>query len=218
METDEIIISRAVPEDAPAAAELMYEASFPVEQIIFDKPKNKAKELIIETYNEVFHRKGHIQSYSHTFVARIDGNVVGMFIGYDKKTRNEAIRFSYKIVLSWLRRIHFRHIFKLLRFAIDIGRSSAPITEEDYYIEYFAVTPQRRLQGIGRRLMQMAEMEARKRSLERIALDMVIDNKEARCFYESLGFKAVNEVTYKQRYAKYGMSGEIRMVKYLSNK
>ena len=216
METDEIIISRAVPEDAPAAAELMYEASFPVEQFIFGQSASRARELIIDIYNEVFPRPGHIQSYSHTLVARIDGNVVGMFIGYDKKTRKEAIRASYKILLSWLRRIPFRHILKLLRFAIETGRSSAPITEEDYYIEYFAVTPQRRLKGIGRRLMQTAETEARRRGLKRIALNMVIDNKEARCFYKSLGFKPLKTVTYKKRYAKYGLSGETRMVKYPS--
>ena len=217
METDEIIISWAVAEDAPAAAELMYEASFPVEQFIFGQSASQARELIIDTYSEVFPRPGHIQSYSHTFVAKINDSVVGMFLGFDRKTRKEAIRASYKILLSWLRRIPFWHILKLLRFAIETGRSSAPITEEDYYIEYFAVTPQRRLQGIGRRLMQTAEMEARRRGLKRIALDMVIDNKEARCFYEGLGFKVVNEVTYKKRYAKYGLSGETRIVKYLSH-
>ncbi len=217
MELEEVTISKAVPEDAAAAAELMYEAGFPSEQLVFGKSKSQAKKLAIDTYSEVFARPGHIQSYSHTFVARIDGNVVGMLLGYDKKQRRAAIRASYKIIISWLKRIPIRNLFNILRFVIEIGRSSAPVTEEDYYIEYLAVNPQRRLQGIGQRLMQAAELEARQQGAKCLALDMLIDNEEAGCFYERLGFQAVKTVTYKKRYAKYGMSGERRMVKYLSH-
>lgn len=213
-QTAEIIIRRASPEDASVAAELMYEASRGYVHIIFGQPESRAKGLAISAFAEVFPVPGHIQSYSHTFVAESDSGVAGIFLGFDKKTRAAAIRNSYKLIFSWLKRVRLLNIPRLIRFAIGMGTAFVPVSGEDYYIEYFAVLPERHLQGIGRSLMQAAELQARQKGLKRLALDVAIENEGAQCFYERLGFQGAKTVADK-RHTRYGLKGEIRMVKYI---
>jgi ribosomal protein S18 acetylase RimI-like enzyme len=61
------------------------------------------------------------------------------------------------------------------------------------WINYLAVDPQKRLQGIGRQLMNEAEQLLRARGCPKINLQVRTTNKEVLAFYRALGY-AVDDV------------------------
>ena len=63
------------------------------------------------------------------------------------------------------------------------------------WVYYLAVAPERRRQGLGRRMMEAAEQWLRKRGAPKIQLMVREDNAEVIAFYEALGLERQKVVT-----------------------
>lgn len=213
MEQKEVIIRPARPEDEPVASRLMYDCGPNLALTIFGKPESHA----IRAFAEVFPLPDHMQSYTHAFVAESDGDVVGLFLGFDKKTWEASKRASSKIGFRWLKLIRPWHTPRMIQAIIDLNRTLVPILDEDYCIQYLAVLPELRGQGIGRQLMEFAEGRARAKGLKKVVLDVLVENEGARRFYEELGFRGTKAVTDQGFCKRFGVQGSIRMVKPIAN-
>ncbi len=67
------------------------------------------------------------------------------------------------------------------------------------WINYLAVAPDLRKMGIGRRLMEVAEVELRELGCQKINLQVRSSNKEVIAFYESLGFTVDDVISLGKR-------------------
>ena len=67
------------------------------------------------------------------------------------------------------------------------------------WINYLAVKPENRRQGIGRQLMQIMEEKLVNLGCPKINLQIRTSNKEVQHFYDSLGYTQDNVVSYGKR-------------------
>jgi ribosomal protein S18 acetylase RimI-like enzyme len=206
-------IRHAIPEDAPVAAGLIYEASFGYRDTIFGEGED-AKRLAQEVLSRVFQVPGHSQSYSYSFVAEDEEGVCGMFSGFDSREKHSAEKSISRVASLWVKYLPVGRALRLVPFGLSLLGTSAPLDEESYYVGSLAVLPEKRRQGIGRRLIMAAEENATSKGLKYLALDVVADNITALAFYERLGFKAQSQKN-ALRLRIYHISGIIRMVRYI---
>ncbi len=67
------------------------------------------------------------------------------------------------------------------------------------WVYYLGVSPDSRAQGLGRHLMEVAEIWLRERNAPKIQLMVREDNKQAIGFYEALGYEVQPVVTIGRR-------------------
>jgi ribosomal protein S18 acetylase RimI-like enzyme len=84
--------------------------------------------------------------------------------------------------------------------------------DESAHLNLLAVAAEHRRQGLGRRLMEWLTATAIEAGVFRINLEVRTHNEEARVFYESLGFDALNVV---QGYYQ-GRESALRMTRHLA--
>ncbi len=212
MKYKKVTIRPARPKDAWVAARLMYYASANYALVFFGKSESNA----IRVLARMFPLPGHLSSYTYTFVAEDEGNAVGLLCSLDGKSWRVAGRASWMYVPIWFFVARPWQMSTLMAAMNDFEKALPPVLNEEYYVEFLAVLPERRGQGIGNQLMEFAESQARAKKLKRVLLDVEIENEGARRFYERLGFqeaKIVNDYNYCQRF---GFQGSIRVVKPLA--
>ncbi len=211
METEKLIIRHAQSEDVSQAAYLMYLSGPAMALTLFGRPESNA----IRVWREIFTISGHLYSYTHTFVAERDRQVVGLLVGLDGKTWKTAHHGMGKKIglFKRLRIIRLWHLPQTILAMIDLTRTFRPFLDEDYIIEMLAVLPEMRKQGIATRLIEFAVNQARSNGLKRLVLDVLAENEGARRFYERAGFQTVEIVTNPRFCKRFGSQGSIRMAK-----
>jgi len=102
---------------------------------------------------------------------------------------------------------------RLIRgFIIILYRSGTRVAG----IETVNVDPVYRTQGIGRRLLDAAEQEIRKKRLRKIRLEVATTNHAAFALYENAGFKKTTLLKKYYLYNHEGSRDAFRMIKELS--
>jgi ribosomal protein S18 acetylase RimI-like enzyme len=214
MNAGNIRVRAATPQDARLAGKLVYEASLGEAHLTFGRPEPVAKELAIMTTAAAFPLRGHVQSYDHTIVAEQDGMPCGLIMSYNKHDWQRAKRGSYKLIWHWIRHVRPAYIPRFVRFILDMNRGIVPFTDADLYIEYLAVLPEKRNQGIGKDLIQAAADLAKEQGQQNLALDCVISNRSGRRFYDRLGFRCIRTIADKS-FTRHGLSGQWRLLRIL---
>ena len=175
------IIRGAVPIDADFFAEhiLMSAPYFPV---LFG-------EGIKELLRSLFRERANLFSFEHVSVCELSGKRVGMLLGYDwKDKKHEDLRTGF-LLFRWMGLSMMARLKTFLRFNQTVGHT----TLGDYYISNIAVEHGYRGMGIGKRLMMVAEREAREKGDFRIILDVEQENTNAINFYRALGYRIEKE-------------------------
>jgi len=100
-----------------------------------------------------------------------------------------------------------------------LDRLTAPVPASAVFLACLAVREQARSEGIGRALLQTVIAAAAHERRMRIGLDVAIENRRARVFYDRLGFFEVSRrtATGSER-EKLGTRGLIRLERTLTNK
>jgi ribosomal protein S18 acetylase RimI-like enzyme len=176
-----IQIRPAQPADAEVAAVLLY-AAYTHTQVSFPLPEAHAHPWIqhLQLY---FGQGGNRFSYQNASVADPDSEVIGLVLSFGG--RDEA-RLNAPVG-PWLER---------------------EAHDDEWYVDALAVLTNWGRKGIGKRLMQTAEQQAREGRYPKIALHVAVGNKPALELYTHLGFVAKKRTTlYQRRY--------VRMVKEL---
>ncbi|MBN1978119.1 MAG: GNAT family N-acetyltransferase [Anaerolineae bacterium] len=210
MDAKEAIVRPARPEDALQAGYLMYLSGPGPSETIWGGPASNA----IRVWRELFPIPKHMYSYSHALVADWNSRVVGLLLGLDPKSCEMAQRaMGSAIRFKWFKIIRLWHFPYLIGAIINMARTFEPLSDEDYSIQALAVLPEARRQGIATRLMESAADQARSKGLKRVVLDVLIDNEDARRFYERVGFREVKRITDPRFCRWFGVQGSIRMAK-----
>jgi ribosomal protein S18 acetylase RimI-like enzyme len=180
---DSIQIRPARPDDAEVAAALLYSA-YTHTRVTYPLPEEHRSGWI-KHLKYFFRREGNRFSYQNILVAEQNAEVVGLvlsFGGRDEARLNAA-------VANWLER---------------------EAEDDEWYVDALAVFENWGRKGIGSRLLQAAEEQARRHRYPKIALNVAQGNKEALDMYAHRGYVATRQTLLYQR-------PHIRMVKTLEN-
>ena len=168
----DIIIRKANKEEAQQIAELFLLA-WPVEEMA--QSNGITAEMLLESVTAFAAREDTIYSYTNTYVAEIEGKIVGAMCGYDGA--------DYK---------------KLKQPIVDvIGQDSAfaylQETEDgEYYLDSVGVLPEFRGRGYGKALLRKLAAIAVERGCGRLEWSCLDWNKPSIDFYLSLGAKPMD--------------------------
>lgn len=174
----------AQPGDAEVAAILLYSAYMHT-QVTFPL-REEHKSHLIERLEHFFRQDGNRFSYQNIQVAEVSAAVVGLvlsFGGRDEARLNTAVG-------SWLEQ---------------------EAEDDEWYVDALAVFSNWGRQGIGTRLLQWVEQQARQHHYPKIALHVAQENKPALDLYTHLRYVVTQQALLYQR-------PYVRMVKTLENR
>ena len=183
MMNDTITLRPAQPEDADRASVLLYSAYMHRQESypLHEEGENR----FIERLGHYFRQAGNRFSYQFIEVAEVGSEVVGLvlsFGGRDEAGLNAAVG-------GWLER---------------------EAQEDEWYVDGVAVFTNWGRKGIGTRLLQAAEQQARQHGYAKIALNVAVENEQALALYKRLRYVVTQEtLLYQHRY--------VRLVKRLDN-
>ena len=180
---DSIQFRPAQPTDAEVSAVLLYSA-YSHTQVAYPLPEEQRQEWITHL-QRYFRQDSNRFSYQNAYVAEHDSEVVGLvlsFGGRDEPRLNAAIG-------PWLEH---------------------EARDDEWYVDALAVFTNWGRKGIGARLMQAVERQARQHHYSKIALHVAQGNQQAIDLYTHLGYAIIQHTVLYQR-------PHIRMVKTLDD-
>lgn len=179
----DVKLRSAQPADAEIASVLLYSA-YSHTQVNYPLPAEQANQFG-ERLQHFFREDGNRFSYQYTLVAEQDTEIVGLvlsFGGRDEERLNDAT--------GW----------KLEREAAD----------DEWYVDALAVLTNWGRKGIGTRLLQAAEQQARQQNYSKVALNVAQENEPALSLYRRLQYVVTQKTVLYQR-------PHVRMVKSLES-
>ena len=183
MMNEDITLRPAQPDDADRAAVLLYSA-YLHRQMSYPLHK-EGENRFIEHLQYYFRQEGNRFSYQFIQVAQQGSEVVGLvlsFGGREEERLNAAV--------GW-----------------QLEREAE---EDEWYVDALAVFTNWGREGIGTRLLQAAEQQARHHHYPKIALNVAQENKEALSLYQRLQY-VVTGKTFLYNHP------HVRLVKLLEN-
>lgn len=75
-----------------------------------------------------------------------------------------------------------------------VGLANLAVREPDAWVGGIGVVPAARRTGVGEALMRALHEEARERAVERVWLEVIVENTGARALYEKLGYGVMQDV------------------------
>lgn len=183
MMTDDFTLRPARPDDADRAAVLLYCAYLhrQVNYPLHEEGENRS----LERLQHFFRQEGNRFSYQFIQVAEHRSEVVGLvlsFGGREEERLNAAV--------GW-----------------QLEREAE---QDEWYVDALAVFTTWGRQGIGTRLLQVAEQQARHHRYPKIALNVARENEQALSLYQRLQYVVTRETfLYHHPY--------VRLVKQLEN-
>ncbi len=207
---DEMTIRRATSADTQRLIDILYDDP-PRDMRAMEPDVRKAKAL-----GALAVRNGLEVAVSRTVVAVIGGRPVGLMEA--KRPGQDANATVFAIGNMLLRGLlivglggGLRYVrYRRARARVEIGRPP-----DSYYIGELDVHPETRNRGIGARLLEYAEAEARAEGVGRMSLCTGITNP-AQHLYERSGFRIVETRRHPDYERLTGNPGRVLMVKELS--
>ena len=126
----------------------------------------------------------HDLSYRNVMFAEHDGVIVGMFSGF---TAEQHLRADKAVLPQAAGSGNLGFRLKSMLFS-PLMRIIDRIDENDFYLQAIAVEDSLRGQGIGSRLLELAEQTALEKGMKGISLDVPADNNKAFQLYEKRGY------------------------------
>ncbi len=177
-------IRLAKPEDAEAAAELIYAGGH--EPIHFLTGATDEKD-VLAVLRQFFQQKGNRFSYQYALVKEFRQQVVGIIVTYHGSDA-ESIDLP---ILERLRRL--RNNASIL--------SDKEAELDHFYIDTLSVSPHFSSQGIGTALLLASEDKARQLQHTKISLNVHEQNERALRLYQRLGYRTTKVIQiYHQSY------------------
>jgi GNAT superfamily N-acetyltransferase len=167
--------------DDAAAAELVFNAASSAYTRLAGSPE-RARHIVALLWA----RPGHSASFEHALVAEVDGNVVGVLIGFPAR---ERYRLHRALLLAGLRHLSPRR-WPLLAAALpQIVLASPRPPRGAYYVGTIAVAWHARSRGVASTLTHHAEIAARARGFRQIVAHTGTRHAIARRALENYGFQ-----------------------------
>jgi ribosomal protein S18 acetylase RimI-like enzyme len=204
----QLTIRPATALDAPVAAELIDMTMGQLADLLLgsDDPA-----WVMAVLARLFVRTGNRFSFEFATMAEFRGSAVGLLVAYPG-----AMLHSFDLPMARQLLAECGPVGKLrfLHYAWPfIGiREAEP---DEFFVNDVAVLPAYRGQGIGTRLLAVAEQRARSAGLGKCSLTVDLGNTRAQALYERLGYRIANTIRVKRWSRRLGCEGLYRMVKRL---
>ena len=173
-----IMVRKGRPEDAHHFSELVTLSSPAIFPIVFGFRVKKVM-------RNLFPHKRHYYSFDRTFFAEMNGKVVGMAQLHKLMTRKgQTFRLSLLLLkyLKWRLPAKVVNLLKFNGLMKDVARNEC-------YLSNVAVYPEFRSFGIGTKLLEALEQEAKSIGKKRVVLHAETHNQRAISLYERLGYR-----------------------------
>lgn len=183
---EEVSIKTAELNDAEDFVNLVLRSApllFPV--LYEDRLKDILRKLFIRDHN--------LFNFQHTYFAEISGKKVGMILGYDWKVKKQE---NLQTGLLLLKYMGFDFI-KRIHLFMKVNDALGWIFDREYYISNVAVYPEYSGMGIGTSLIVKIENEARMNEIEKVGLDVEVENAGAIRLYKRLGYTIIKKTSIK---------------------
>ena len=205
-----IEIRPATPDDAAVCAPLMY-YSGPEVFNFFVGSKDATDSY---TFLELAFRKNAGEfGYAHHLVAELEGQVVGVAIGFGKAEVSEFNKVMIKFLFRYFGILGgIGACFRGMMIELSIKGPGAG----EYVVAHIGVNPECRGQGVGSRLLEALYAQGRERGLKNAVLDVAGTNPRAQALYEREGFVVTHTVKGGRSSAHGGIVSHYRMAKPLS--
>lgn len=201
-----IALRPATPEDAEAAAPLIYSTQGTLGDFLFGRP---GPEGTIRVLAALFREPGHILSYQYSTLAEAEGTIAGIAQEIPEAELSKAtlrLPWAVKKCFGW-------------GAALGLARRGFPLAFEgdaepgELYVNTLAVGSAFRKRGIGRALLEDAERRARRLHIPTCSLSVMLHNTEAFHFYQRVGYRIDRKVISKLHAPGVQYSGFHRMIK-----
>lgn len=199
----------ASPTEGQAGARLIYLSGPATFDYALGLSAGAAQRLLAELWP----LPDHLFSCRWAQVAVAGGAVQGLLLAYPGRA---LLCAGWATARLFRRRFPPRQLLTMARRAWRVERHSARVPRGDYYIAHLAVLPPARRQGIGSRLLALAESLAPAAGCRRCALDVYAGNDPARALYEHHGYLVERTATDASLAAISGHPAVLRMVKPLN--
>src|SRR3954447_6830865 len=174
-----LVVRPALPSDQ--CFELLFASASPYYTAYFGN-----EETALSALKTVWTKLGHAASYEYCHVAVDGGEPVGVMAGFPVA---EGDRLSRRFVAITLMRMAPWRLPATTRHLRAAGEVAPRPPVDAYYVDALAVDPAYRRRGVAKRLLGVAETQARRLGLHRIALDTGLQNAPARALYDAYGFR-----------------------------
>lgn len=187
MMDSKIEIRAARPEDAEAAAPLIYSSGPAAFDYIF---AHRTKVDAISFLKKAFvHLDGEF-GYGNHFVCVCDGRIVGAGAGF---TGNDMKGNLIAMLRSILPCYGIVQTIAIAQRGTQLEHLIPPPKGDDYCIAHLGVDPALRGSGIGSKLIRFLLDRAESRGLTSAFLDVSVENPRAEALYTRMGFDVVAE-------------------------
>jgi GNAT superfamily N-acetyltransferase len=204
-----LTLRRAIAADGNWASPLLFSISPALFSYIFAASYEKAQDVL----EKAFVYPSHSFSYEHTCVIEIEGQPIGLMIGYPATVKRQA---DEKVHGVMARITPLRKLPKILINVADFSRIKQDVSAEDYYLLGLSILPDFRNQGLGTFLLTQIEAQAEAAHCRSICLDITYINTRGRNFFEQNGYRVTVSKT-TDRFEQFTRSGGIhRMTKLLT--
>ena len=204
LDPGEVHLGPAIPGQAAAAADLMFDTDPAIWNFLFSGDLHSALPFL----GEEWQAKESIFSHSLCTGATLDGQLLGIELGFDQPTQRRyqsltGRRGSTRLSPQILRR--FRENAGYMVYLIP------PVPKEVYYVHFLSIAPQARGQGLGGLLLERAFRRAKGEGYRACQLDVYSDNP-AVAFYRRMGMEILSESRVVPL-EKHGVHNHYRMIK-----
>lgn len=201
-------IRPATLEDIEAASELLY-LSGPA---MFGYFFASEPPLTLEFIRLLYQKPDVLFSYKNALVDVQDGRIGGLILGARSGEMAAMEKNLMKYGQEMMKKAGLWRGLKMM-FHSGLGKVlfSGPERDDDYYISNLAVLPDRQGQGLGRKLLEAAQVQAQSLGCTSLSLLVETPNLRAKGLYDSFGFKTTNEIILPKKYHKHHLYGAYKM-------
>ena len=144
-------------------------------------------------------------SYQRVWIAEDKEQIVGMVLFYDYIQKKKQGIYGDWLIFKYFKWGIFKRVFRLLKAQRKMG----DIKEGDMYLSNIAVYSHYQGQGIGKKLLEIVEKEARLRGNKRIMLEVAKDNKKAMTLYLKIGYKYEKTIVINKDFTVFQLIKEL---------
>lgn len=146
-----------------------------------------SRERAVHVLRALWPQAGHSLNYEHAWVAELDGDVVGVLVGFPER---ESVRLHAQLAVRALRQLPVHRVL-LLPAVLVLLRLLTPRPPRDaFYVAAIAVAPQARRRGIGWALSEAVVAHARAEGFSCVAAHTGTRHRVARQGLEHFGLTA----------------------------
>jgi len=204
-----MVIRRGTPADACEAAELLY--------MTFGEFADAAlglddHALTMHALAGFYAKPRNRFSFDASWVAEVEGQISGLLVAFPGRA---LVPRSLAMFSQCFEVYGFRNTLCLIKRSWQMFTARDAFSNE-FYIGHLAVSPHFQRRGIARRLLAVAEEQARAQGLNRLSLIRDWGHEAALTLYLASGFRIEKSVATPEMEAMFHLSGYDRLIKDLT--